>query len=367
MKFKIQILALATVLSPAALIGQQAPLSPAEPVLPVLEAPDAPDAPELPVLGELPATPAAPELPEAAPAPAAPVAPIAESVPAPAPVPAPPHEVEAPPVPEAPAAAPDVRQSRVLNLPGIRLRMTRDADPDSKKVEVGSPAFAKRRARRNDDADRDDKPSHDPVRTEWAFLDIGINVPMANGGFDLPEEAAPFEDLRYGRSMHLDFEVVRQRIMTRGEHFGLDYGLAFSWYNYAFQQDVILTPDAPEFSYNISEEPLRKSKISATYLSVPVLLHVESNPDNKSRSFRFSAGMQGGIRIASKTKVKTTNKSKTKTKDDYNLADFRYGPVVRIGYGWLNFFAEYNLSPFFEEGQGPEMHSASAGLSMRVF
>lgn len=107
--------------------------------------------------------------------------------------------------------------------------------------------------------------------------------------------------------------------------------------------------------------------MSATYLTVPLLLNLETNPDKKSNSFRLSAGMYGGVRIASRTKVKTEDKLKLKQRDDFNLNAFRYGPMVRIGYGWFNVYAQYALSDLFADNQGPELTPVTFGISIRAF
>jgi hypothetical protein len=215
--------------------------------------------------------------------------------------------------------------------------------------------------------DKIEEEENKTVTTEWAMLDIGINGLIQDGDFQLGDESAPFDELRYGRSLNLDMHLFRQRVSLVKQKFNLEYGLTFSWYNYAFQNDVILTPDADQFAFVESMEPLRKSKMSMTYLTVPLLLNLETNPDEKSKSFRLSAGMTGGIRIASRTKIKTEDKLKTKQRDDFNLNDFRYGPTVRIGYGWFNLYGHYAMSEFFAEGEGTPLNAFTMGISIRAF
>jgi hypothetical protein len=215
--------------------------------------------------------------------------------------------------------------------------------------------------------DNQEQSERKPVITEWAMLDLGINVLTRQGDFQIGDAGAPFNELRYGRSMNLDMHIFRQRASLVKNVFNLEYGLTFSWYNYAFQDDVVLTPRADEFAFGISDDPLRKSKLSATYLTLPLMLNIETNPDKRSQSFRLSAGMTGGIRIASRTKIKTEEKSKTKQRDNFNLNDFRYGPMVRIGYGWFNLYAQYALSDFFASGEGPQLNAFTAGISLRAF
>jgi hypothetical protein len=215
--------------------------------------------------------------------------------------------------------------------------------------------------------DNETKSERKAVITEWAMLDLGINVLTRQGDFQIGNDGAPFNDLRYGRSMNLDMHVFRQRASLVKNVFNLEYGLTFSWYNFAFQDDIVLTPRADEFTFGLSDDPLRKSKLSATYLTIPLMLNLETNPDRRSQSFRLSAGVTGGIRIASRTKIKTEEKAKTRQRDDFNLNAFRYGPIVRVGYGWFNLYAQYALSDFFTSGEGPQLNAFTAGISLRAF
>ncbi len=241
---------------------------------------------------------------------------------------------------------------------------------DSTAIKIGNISI--RITEDNEDEDQEDtngvaEEKPDIVVTEWAMMDLGINALTRNGDFKIGTEAAPFDDLNFGRSWNLDMHLFRQKVSLVKQKFNLEYALTFSWYNYAFQNDVIIEPRADEFSFALSDDPLRKSKMSMTYLTIPLMLNLETNPERKSHSFRFSAGMSGGVRIASRTKTKTEDKLKTKQRDDFNLNGFRYGPTVRIGYGWFNLYAQYAMSDFFADDKGPELNAFTAGISLRAF
>ena len=84
---------------------------------------------------------------------------------------------------------------------------------------------------------------------------------------------------------------------------------------------------------------------------------------SKHRIF-FSTGVIGGVKIGSSTKVQYegTEKGKDKTRNDFNLSQFRYGLTARIGYGGFRVFANYYPTPLFEEGKGPELYPFTVGL-----
>ncbi|MFT7588691.1 MAG: hypothetical protein ACI959_000903 [Limisphaerales bacterium] len=213
----------------------------------------------------------------------------------------------------------------------------------------------------------DDLVSDKIVSTKWGLLDLGLNVPMGADLFSTAPSGSGFDDLKYGRSWNIDMHLFRQRVSIVKNKFNLEYGLTFSWNNYSFQNDVVPQPSQTMYTLAEIEEPLKKSKLSSTYLTVPLLLNVETNPTSRWKSFRLSAGVTGGVRIASKTKYKTEDKAKVKQKDDFNLNRWQYGPTVRIGYSWVNFYTKYDMAGFFEEGQGPELYNWTVGISVRPF
>lgn len=243
--------------------------------------------------------------------------------------------------------------STEVQLGSMRIRVD-DNDESSFKITIDSANVG--------EADQNKK-----VTTEWALFDFGINMPLQDGSFQPDASAAPFDDLRYGHSWNIDMQIFRQRVSLVKRKFNLEYGLGFSWYNYGFQNDVLLEPNADAFAFEESDAALRKSKLAMTYLTVPLMLNVETNPNDRGSSFRISAGMSGGVRIASRTKVKTEDKLKLKQRDDFNLNAFRYGPVLRVGYGWFNVYAQYALTDLFVEGEGPALTPLTIGISLRAF
>lgn len=214
--------------------------------------------------------------------------------------------------------------------------------------------------------DFDNVVSNRKVKTKWGLLDIGINVPV-DDNFTTPGDSAGFGELRYGRSWNIDMHLFKQRVSLVKNKFNLDYGLTFSWNNYSFQNDVVPQPNQPTYTLAAADEPLKKSRMSSTYITIPVLFNYESNPNARSKSFRLSAGVTGGLRIASKTKFKTESKSKTKQKDDFNLNQWQYGPTVRVGYSFLEFYGKYDMAGFFKEGEGPAVQNFTVGLAVRPY
>ena len=77
----------------------------------------------------------------------------------------------------------------------------------------------------------------------------------------------------------------------------------------------------------------------------------------------LSAGVIGGLKLGSHTKVKI-NGNKSKNHDDFNINPFRYGTTARIGYKGINLFGTYYYSSFFKDGRGPQMYPFTIGIGL---
>jgi hypothetical protein len=124
---------------------------------------------------------------------------------------------------------------------------------------------------------------------------------------------------------------------------------------------------------------VRKSQLITNYLEVPLELKYSSNPEDPTRTFKFSLGVRGGVLINSFTKVKYREdgeKIKIKSKQPYNLSPFRYSLYAKIGGGNFSIFGYYNLTPLFKSGRGPvyittetptDMQNFTVGISLSSF
>jgi hypothetical protein len=54
-------------------------------------------------------------------------------------------------------------------------------------------------------------------------------------------------------------------------------------------------------------------------------------------------------------------------KASYNLLPYRVAARAQIGYGALNLFAEYALTPMFERGTTPTLTPLNVGLTLIGF
>lgn len=201
----------------------------------------------------------------------------------------------------------------------------------------------------------------------WLGIDIGINGYLnKDNTLELPEEY-DFLKLKLHRSISVSINFFEKNINLYKNYVNLVTGLGFEFNNYRFEGNITLIPGYDTISFiKDTISIFKKNKLTTTFLNLPLLL--EFNTGKKpNKSFHFATGMIFGVKLRSYTKQvfeTEDKKNKLKVVDDFNLSPFKLGVTVRIGYGNLNFFANYSLSGLFEEGKGPELHPFTAGISL---
>ena len=206
----------------------------------------------------------------------------------------------------------------------------------------------------------------------FVLLDIGINTYHQNGSFEYTGNAADMR-LIQGKSLDWVLHIFRHRIGLYKNIVNLQYGVGVNFNNYHFSEPITLVKNTTPLEIVVNDAvEYRKNKLYASYLHLPLMLNLETNPRKKSRSFHLSGGMYGAVLLASRTKqcLDDDDADAIIRRDDYHLNSFRYGVGGQIGYGPINFYANYSLRPLFQDKAGGtlnELYPLSVGLSILGF
>lgn len=199
----------------------------------------------------------------------------------------------------------------------------------------------------------------------WAAIDFGINNFMDKeySITRLPEHE--YLNLNTGKSYNVNVNFAQYSIGIIGRNVGLVTGLGFEFNDYKFENMTSLqvvggmtVPDSTYLNGNLS--PVM-SKLSTGYFTVPLLLEFQSHINGTT--IYIAAGVIGGIKTGSHTKVKYGNDDKEKKYEDFNINPFRYEFTARIGINNFGIYALYSPVSFFEKDRGPELNPFSIGLS----
>ncbi len=203
----------------------------------------------------------------------------------------------------------------------------------------------------------------------WTGLELGLNN-FVDADFSL-SRPPEFEwmDLNTGRSWNVNLNFVQKSVGLVGNHFGLVTGLGIDMNNYQFDGDNSIQED-PVTGITVSNDldlSLIKTKLTTTYLNVPLLLELQLGPQKRSKRFYLVGGVIGSIKLGSHTKIvyrEDGHKKKEKDRDDYNINPFRYGFTLRAGFHDIEIYGTYYPTPFFEKNKGPELNQFSIGLCL---
>ncbi|MEN8225242.1 MAG: head GIN domain-containing protein, partial [Bacteroidota bacterium] len=227
----------------------------------------------------------------------------------------------------------------------------------------------------------------------WAGIELGVNGYLTKD-FDMNfSPADDFMDLRMEKSMQFNLNLYEQNVaLSKNHEWGMYTGIGISWNNYRFRNPTTLNSDSAYLIGYIDKGiSVRKSKLAIAYLQIPLVLEWQNHASKKINSFHVGVGVIMGVRMWSwqKKYYDELNKEYTLTQydpaagqyvdrwnttspdenkiheyDDYHMQPFKADATFRIGWGYVNLFATYNLIPMFRKAKGPELHQFAAGITL---
>jgi len=207
--------------------------------------------------------------------------------------------------------------------------------------------------------------------TNWAGFFLGVNgfYTEPKKSIGLPQSSELFE-LDYARSLNASLNIFERRFELGTKHIGLTTGLGFEFNRYEFKRNVrIMQNSDSTWAIEDSLPQYDKNFLKATYLQIPLMLDFTTAAMEKG-SISLAAGLIGGVRIGSKTKLKyfeDGDKNKDRVSSDYNLNPIKLSATARLSLGNLTLYANYGLTALFDGDKGPELYPFSVGLSVIPF
>jgi len=211
--------------------------------------------------------------------------------------------------------------------------------------------------------DKHHKDDPNKFKGHWEGIEFGFNA------FDKPDYSLyspadkDFMSLNQGKSMEFDLNFYELNIGLCKNYVGLVSGMGLSFNNYRFENPYTLQKgQLITEPVSLNPDNLSKTKLAVTYLRVPLLLEFQVPVNHNEGRLFVNAGIIGGVKIGSHTKVKYGDK-KDKDRSGFNLNSFKYEATARVGYKDVCLFANYSLSPLFQSGKGPELTPFTIGIS----
>jgi hypothetical protein len=221
--------------------------------------------------------------------------------------------------------------------------------------------------------------------TYWSGIDVGANALLGpDGSGDFPREY-DFLQLDQGRSRFVSINFMEQKIEFGSHHVGLLTGLGWEFNNYRFRDNSVISFEGDTITaLPVGSPQFIKSKLRQSGFRVPLMLEFNTkrakmpteaevlaaardtvggkkprsfNVDHK-KNFHIAVGVVGTWYYDSmyKQKYRVDGRiEKDIDKGDHRLLPYRLAASARIGYGSLNLFAEYALTPLFQDKVMPEI------------
>ena len=277
-----------------------------------------------------------------------------------------------------------------IHVPGTGIVIT-EGD-DSVKVRVGNRVIII-----DEDGDVKTHRCKEPkFNGHWAGVDIGFNG-YVNKDFNMnfPKEYE-YLDLRMEKSGVVNLNFFEQNIpFSKNQKWGMITGLGFTFNNYKFMRPTRLSMDSSQLiGYLDQDISIRKSKLTAMYLTLPVLFEFQTAPIYHKDGFHINVGVVIGARLSSHTKIYYNELNTEFNVTQYNpetgqydvvftavspddpkqhhygdwfLQPFKFDATARIGSNFLNFWTNFSLNTMFRKGKGPELYPWSAGITLVCF
>lgn len=188
------------------------------------------------------------------------------------------------------------------------------------------------------------------------------NFEISLGFNALAGKGAP--ELRPGASRFVSLGFVNRYRLVNSTQAGvvLRTGVEVSWYNFMLEGNRIALNSPAGVEFVDSPQPLRKSKLTAAYLSLPLTAEVAFR---RGMIDHLGAGGYAGYRIAGYSKIKPNDGSTIRDHGSFGLENFRYGLSAELGFRhFADFFVQYDLNPLFRTGRGPGVNGFSFGIRL---
>ncbi|MGM0497903.1 MAG: outer membrane beta-barrel protein [Bacteroidota bacterium] len=255
-----------------------------------------------------------------------------------------------------------------INFKKKKIRITSDEEGTS--IDVKRDEWQDSSDFNNDDGDFnfDFGKSKENFDIHWAGFEFGINNYLNEDFSMILSDQNDFMELNTSKSWNINLNFIEYEVPIIKENFGIGTGMGFEFNDYRFDNLSPIKKDNDQIVRDSSYENLNveKAKLTTTYITVPILFEYQT-PVNEDSKFFITAGVIGGVKIGSHTKVvynEDGDRKKEKNRGDFYLSPLRYGYTVKMGYGFLKVFANYYETPLFQKDKGPKLHPFTVGFSL---
>lgn len=209
------------------------------------------------------------------------------------------------------------------------------------------------------------------ISTNWFIFDLGFANVRDNTNYALaqtkgylnPINGAVTQNsfaLNTGKTSNVNLWFFMQKLNITNHVLNLKYGLGLEMYNFRYDRNISYRNDPAPTVYN-DVISFSKNKLFAEYLTIPLMLNVNTTPHNK-KGFSFSVGASAGYLISSKNKQISGDRGKQKYHGTFDLDPWRFAAVTELGLGPVRVYGSYSLNALHKESTGLQQYPYAVGI-----
>jgi carbon monoxide dehydrogenase subunit G len=245
-------------------------------------------------------------------------------------------------------------------------------DADTTRLKIG-----KRKFIIIDDEKKDDEKPNDEIEKRrrmkhvYAGFETGVNALTTSSMSFAHSNGYKFLNTKVGSSwfyglnlFEFDGHIVKNKIA-----FTTGLGMQFS--NYHFEGNSYITPNIDTLGSTATGLALTTNKLYTYDLNVPLLIKFSPGTNKRENGgFHIAAGAIVRYTTTAKVVTETTARGAEEywtIKDDFNMNPFRVDGTIRVGYDKIKLFANYSLTPYFNNSKAPDVRAFAAGIMLVGF
>lgn len=220
-----------------------------------------------------------------------------------------------------------------------------------------------------DEDDEDREGRRDKADVGFYGLDLGLSNLYYAGNINSDIPGMGDFSLKNFQSLNVSNHFLPTRVpLDRKGHLNLKTAITldFNWYHFTNGKMELLDGQSNILPVDTFETVYDKNKLRTFYVQLPLMLNFNTDAYGEDDGVSFSVGAYAGV-LANAQQILGSKEDKIRYEGMYNLSTFRYGVMARLDFEWFDIYANYCLSPFFKEGQGPMAQTISAGINIIDF
>ncbi|MFM8807043.1 MAG: porin family protein [Sphingomonadales bacterium] len=198
--------------------------------------------------------------------------------------------------------------------------------------------------------DRAEKKKPKNIQHDWIILDLGFSRYTDASNYAQAQQLG-FVGAGIGQDQlkvktrfasNVNIWLVMQRLNLVNHKLNLKYGIGFELNNYHFDQQNILFQKNPTRISMLTSNLPKKVKLAADYLTIPMMLHFNTNPAT-NKGLRLSAGASAGFLYSARYKTKS-NGDVNKVSSDFDLEPFKFSWVGEMGVRGITLYGSFAMN-----------------------